>query len=96
MKKGEIKVKVIDILRKLFPNSGIDVDVLEYVDLSDDLGMDSVTFISLVVEIESVFNVTVSDDLLLMENFKNLDDIVAIIECAVNRDEILVNDLEDV
>ena len=49
-------------------------------DLIDDLGMDSMTFISIVVEIEFVFNIIVPDDILLMENFKNVDDIVGVIE----------------
>ena len=80
MERNEIKIKVVDILNTLFPNSGIDTSILEYVDLIDDLGMDSMTFISIVVEIEFVFNIIVPDDILLMENFKNVDDIVGGIE----------------
>ena len=80
MERNEIKIKVVDILNTLFPTSGIDTSILEYVDLIDDLGMDSMTFISIVVEIEFVFNIIVPDDILLMENFKNVDDIVGVIE----------------
>ena len=80
MERNEIKIKVVDILNTLFPNSGIDTSILEYVDLIDDHGMDSMTFISIVVEIEFVFNIIVPDDILLMENFKNVDDIVGVIE----------------
>ena len=80
MERNEIKIKVVDILTPLFPNSGIDTSILEYVDLIDDLGMDSMTFISIVVEIEFVFNIIVPDDILLMENFKNVNNIVGIIE----------------
>ena len=80
MERNEIKIKVVDILNTLFPNSGIDTSILEYVDLIDDLGMDSMTFISIVVEIEFVFNIIVPDDILLMETFKNVDDIVGVIE----------------
>ena len=80
MERNEIKIKVVDILNTLFPISGIDTSILEYVDLIDDLGMDSMTFISIVVEIEFVFNIIVPDDILLMENFKNVDDIVGVIE----------------
>jgi hypothetical protein len=50
VENGDIKAKVIEMLNNLFPNSGIGSDVLEYVDLIDDLGMDSITFISTVVE----------------------------------------------
>lgn len=88
MENGDIKAKVIDMLNNLFPNSGVDSDILEYVDLIDDLGMDSVTFISMVVEIESIFEIIVPDDMLLMENFRNVDGILAVIESAMNVDEI--------
>lgn len=84
MDKNEIKSKLIDMLAMLFPDSGVDKDVLEYTDLMDDLGMDSITFISIVVEIEDVFEITVSDDLLLIENFRNVDSIIQIVEDAKN------------
>lgn len=84
MNKNEIKVKLIDILVVMFPDIGIDKDILEYTDLVDDLGMDSITFISIVIEIENVFEIIVSDDLLLMENFRNFDSIVQIIEDIKN------------
>ncbi len=79
MGKNEIKSKLIDMLAMLFPDSGVDKDILEYTDLMDDLGMDSITFISIVVEIEDVFEITVPDDLLLMENFRNVDSIIQIV-----------------
>ena len=84
MGKNEIKSKLIDMLAMLFPDSGVDKDILEYTDLMDDLGMDSITFISIVVEIEDVFEITVPDDLLLMENFRNVDSIIQIVEDAKN------------
>lgn len=84
MDKDEIKLKLIDMLAAMFPDSGVDKDVLEYTDLMDDLGMDSITFISIVVEIEDVFEITVPDDLLLMENFRNVDSIIQIVEDAKN------------
>lgn len=89
MEKGNIKAKVIKMINNLFPNSGLDMDVLEYVDLIDDLGMDSITFISIVVEVESIFEIIVPDEMLLMENFRNVDGIVAIVESAMNADESL-------
>lgn len=88
MKNGDIKSKVIDMLNNLFPNSGIDSDILEYVDLIDDLGMDSVSFISIVIEVESIFEIIVPDDMLLMENFRNVDGILAVIESAMNVDDL--------
>ena len=95
MGNGDIKAKVIEMLNNLFPNSGIGSDVLEYVDLIDDLGMDSITFISTVVEIESIFEIIVPDDMLLMENFRNVDGILAVVESAMNEDRSRENGQEN-
>lgn len=65
MTHDEIKEKIISLCSEIFQNSGVDADILEYVDFSDDLGMDSITFITLIVEIEAVYDITVPDDLLL-------------------------------
>ena len=75
----EIKEKIIGIMSGLFSDSGIDTDILEYVDLIDDLGMDSIAFITLIVEIEISFNISVPDELVLMENFKTFDSICELI-----------------
>jgi len=75
-----IKNELIDILVILFENKGFDVKLIEYVDLIDDLGMDSLTFISMVVEIEAHFDMTIHDDMLSIDNFKTIDSIVRIIE----------------
>lgn len=79
MDKVEIKPKLIDMLAMLFPDSGVDKNVLEYTDLVDDLSMDSITFISIAVEIEDVFEITVPDNMLLVENFRNVGQIIQII-----------------
>ncbi len=79
MDRDEIKNKVINIISALFSDAGVDTDMLEYVDLVDDLGMESITFISIVVEIEDRFDIIVPDDKLLIENFRKVDDIVTII-----------------
>ena len=95
MEKSEIKVKILEILSNLFQNTGIDTDVLEFVDLIDDLGMDSVNFISLIVELEAEFDIQIPDDMLLLENFKCVDDIVSVIENELSnkseRTEVIEN-----
>lgn len=68
-----VKNKIIDIIAALFSKSGIDTDIFEFVDFIDDLGMDSVAFVSLVIDFETVFNITIPDDLLLLENFRNYE-----------------------
>lgn len=80
MTTEEIKTEVIDLISELFRDKGFDTDIIEYADLVDDMGMDSITFISIVVELEVKFDITVSDDMLLIDNFKKVDDIVAVVE----------------
>ena len=79
MSREEIKEKLIALCAEIFQNSGVDTDLLEYVDFEDDLGMDSLTFITLLVEVEAAFEITIPDDLLLMDNFKNMGDVIQIV-----------------
>ena len=80
-----IKQEVIELIEDLFKDKGFDSDIIEYVDLIDDCGMDSRTFISIVVEIEAHFDIEVPDDLLTLENFKCVDDIVTIVENEISK-----------
>lgn len=80
METNKIKAEVIQLLSELFADKGFDTDIIEHVDLIDDMGMDSITFISIIVKIESKFNITVPDDVLLMDNFKKVDDIVVVVK----------------
>lgn len=80
MTAEKIKTEVVQLISELFANKEFEADIIEYVDLVDDLGMDSITFISVIVEIEAKFNITIPDDMLLMDNLKKFDDIVGIIE----------------
>lgn len=82
-----IKVHIIDIIAKLFCDQGVDPEVLQFVDLIDDLGMDSITFISIVVEVESCFDITVPDDMLLLESFRCVDDIAILVEKEILQKE---------
>lgn len=75
-----IKQDVIKIISDLFKDKGFDIDIVEYVDLIDDVGMDSITFISIVVEVEVRFNISIPDEMLLMECFRKVDDIVKVVE----------------
>ena len=79
MERSEIKEKLIGKLAELFEDRNIDSDLLEYVDLFDDMGMDSMAFITIVVEIEAIFGIIIPDDALLMENFRKVDNIVELV-----------------
>ncbi len=80
MKENHIKKEIKTIVVKLFDDTGFQIDVIDCLDLIDDLGMDSITFISLIVEIESLFKITIPDDLLLMDKFNNIDNISLLVE----------------
>lgn len=80
MKRDEIKEKLIALCFDIFRNSEVKTDLIEYVDFSDDLGMDSIMFITLVVEIEASFAIIIPDDKLLMENFRNIRNVIGIVE----------------
>jgi len=80
MERNDIKEKIIDILDRLFSDAGVDRDILEYVDLIDDLGMDSINFISLIIELESTFDIQIPDDWLLIEKFQNYTLIYSAVE----------------
>lgn len=79
-----IKNELIKLVSELFQDKGIDPDLIEYVDLIDDLGMDSMLFLSVIIELETTFGIVIPDDLLLMENFREIDTIVDIVKKCVN------------
>ena len=91
-----IKHEVTELIYELFKDKGFDIDILEYVDLIDDLGMDSITFISIVVEIEAHFGIEVPDDMLLLEKFKCVDDIVSVIENELSKKSEVSEVIENV
>ena len=82
MELNEIKEKVIDIVFTLFKDQNIDKDLIEHVNLVSDMNMESIIFISLIVNIENEFLVIIPDEFLLMDYFRTIDDIVFTI---VNR-----------
>ena len=74
-----IKNELIRLVSELFQDKGIDPDLIEYVDLIDDLGMDSMLFLSVVIELETAFDIIIPDDLLLMGNFSPIDKICSLV-----------------
>lgn len=84
MEKQQIKEQLFPILSKVFFNIQMCSDRINMIDLIDDLGMDSVTFITLIIEIESHFQITVADEYLLFDHFRNINGIVDIIYTHLN------------
>ena len=77
-----IKEQVIEIVAELFAEANVDRDMLEYVNLVDDLEMDSLAFISIVIEVETAFGIEVPDEMLLMEEWQTVEEIVGIVKIA--------------
>lgn len=92
MKKCEIKTKLIDMLDNLFLSPYLQPNILEHVDFIDDLGMDSLSFISIVIETESTFDITIPEEMLLMENFRTVDRIIEIVENEKNFNKSIANE----
>ena len=81
----EIKEKIMGIMSGLFSDSGVDTDILEYVDLIDDFGMDSINFVSLIIELEEAFEVQIPDEWLLMEKFRTFSQIYSAVDLLINE-----------
>lgn len=91
MKMDNAKLELVNLITVIFQNTGFDADVIEELDFVDDLGMDSVTFISIVIEIESYFDIQVPDDYLLINKFRSVARIMSIIEEELLKKKIGVD-----
>lgn len=75
-----IKEKTRDIVLEIYDKKGYEIVNLDYIGLFDELNLDSLSIITLIVEIETRFDIEIPDNLLLMENFININSIANIIE----------------
>lgn len=75
MKDINIKEELINLVSQIFHDKGMDSDLIEFAGLIDDLGMDSIVFISMVLEIEERFGVFIPDEIIIPENFNSIDNI---------------------
>ena len=76
MDRNEVKSIVIDILVDVFSGKGIDTANAENLDLIIDLGMDSILFMTLLIEIEQKFDITIPDEKINMNNFRTIENLV--------------------
>ncbi|MGG4094493.1 acyl carrier protein [Paenibacillus lautus] len=77
MSVDEIKIKVKDSLKRL-----LEIGEQEVTDQEDlnQLGMDSMSSVNLVVELEEMFDIVFDDEELLFENFSTVQKITDIVE----------------
>lgn len=78
--REEIRVQVCAILMECFKSQKLDESHIGKYDLIEDLGMDSITFIYLMVTIERHFNIVISDEDMLMIRFRNVDSMVELVQ----------------
>lgn len=82
MKKNFDKGMLKELLVEVLDSRGYSADEIECSDFIQDYGLDSITFVTIVVEIEQKFNVKILDEDLLLEKFRSLESIIYVIERA--------------
>lgn len=65
-----IDKKLIEIINKYSPNLLVIEDITDELDLVEDLGMDSMSFVQLVIDIEAEFKIEFPDEKLLIDYIK--------------------------
>ena len=78
----EIREEVLEILEELHP----DVDYEREQALIDDKILDSFDIVSLISEIKDAFDVTISADKIVPENFNSLDAICTLVQGLSEED----------
>lgn len=77
--------KVIQII-----NANIEATTIQTVQLGDDLsqhGMDSITFIRIIVALEEEFDIEIPDEYLLMSEMNTVSKIISVVSAALDIKE---------
>lgn len=82
-----IKEKIIKILKDILIEIKFDDEVLEHMNLVDDLGIDSISFITLIIELENSFDINIPDKYLLIDKMNTVDKIQMIISNELLKKE---------
>lgn len=75
MNNSIVEKEVIDICLELFDIPELDRDTIVFLDFIDDLAMDSIIFMTLIVELETRLNICFSNDMLIETSFRNVKQI---------------------
>ena len=75
-----VKKAIVDVVSREFNIEEKDQKILDQLDLLEDLGMDSMSFVSIIVELEATLGIIIPDEYMLIDNFRNLDSIVNVIQ----------------
>jgi acyl carrier protein len=72
----EIREQVFELVKQI---STTELELNESLRLIDDIGLVSIMFIEMVVEIEVTFGIMVPDDFVVQQEIQNLGDLVRVI-----------------
>jgi acyl carrier protein len=70
---------LLNLLSTLFVNQVSNQNLRE-INLFNDLAMDSIAFITMVIEIEALFTISIPDELLAFSNFDSFNSIIQTIK----------------
>lgn len=80
---NEIKERVFQIIKSSFPSID-DFNINDSnLDLVKNLGMDSLTFVEMIILIEEEFNIEIPFEILVINNFNNIDSIANVVKKAL-------------
>lgn len=79
----DIKKKIIEILERNSKLKNIDATMLDKITFND-LGVNSLNFIKIIVEIEDEFEMEFDDDQINYDLLNNINDLVSLIEEKIN------------
>lgn len=75
-----VKKAIVDVISREFNIEEKDQKILDQLDLLEDLGMDSMSFVSIIVELETTLGIIIPDEYMLIDNFRKLDSIVNVVQ----------------
>ena len=84
MKQTLIKQEVINVINECLPNKKIG-HLSDHFDLINDLGIDSFTFISILLSIEDTLDITFSDEEFNIETLRCYENLEKCIANLLNR-----------
>lgn len=76
MIEEQIKISVIEIIRHVLGIPDNYLEITEKTYLVDDLHMDSLSFIYLISEIETKFNIELEDEYLSIDHFETVESVL--------------------
>lgn len=79
-----VRKKIITIVAKNL-NDSFDLIEIENSDFIDDFGMDSLDFISIIIELEEEFKIQIPNDLINFDNFRTVLSIETIIDSIMSK-----------